>query len=53
MRSLRAPIHIIAEKIEGPLSAPRTRPLVVVDQRDAYGPGLHRYNRAFLDFAGH
>lgn len=26
---------------------------VVVDQRDAYGPGLHRYNKVFLDFAGH
>lgn len=26
---------------------------VVVDRRDAYGPGLHRYNPAFLDFARH
>ena len=26
---------------------------VVVDQRDAYGVGLHRYNPAFLDFARH
>lgn len=26
---------------------------VVVDQRDAYGLGLHRYNPAFLDFARH
>src|SRR5271168_2398773 len=25
----------------------------VVTDRDRYGPGLHRYNRAFLDFAHH
>ena len=25
----------------------------VVTDRDQYGPGLHRYNRAFLDFAHH
>jgi transposase len=25
----------------------------VVTERDRYGPGLHRYNRTFLDFAHH
>jgi transposase len=25
----------------------------VVTDRDRYGPGLHRYNRTFLDFAHH
>jgi len=25
----------------------------VVTERDYYGPGLHRYNRTFLDFAHH
>jgi transposase len=25
----------------------------VVADRDQYGPGLHRYNRTFLDFAHH
>lgn len=25
----------------------------MVISRDAYGPGLHRYQTAFLDFAGH
>jgi transposase len=25
----------------------------VVTERDSYGPGLHRYNRTFLDFAHH
>ncbi len=25
----------------------------VVSDRDVYGPGLHRYNRSFLDFAHH
>jgi len=25
----------------------------VVTERDRYGPGLHRYNRSFLDFAHH
>ncbi len=25
----------------------------VVSERDRYGPGLHRYNRTFLDFAHH